>query len=72
MSFLSASCCDVHLITVMPAHSASEDARKRAYVAGIHVFRAAQHQRRGWDKPGHDDVATYIVHFSLDYISQLY
>jgi len=22
----------------MPAHSASEDARKRAYVAGIHVF----------------------------------
>jgi hypothetical protein len=30
------------------AHSASEDARKRAYVAGIHVFRAAQHQRRGW------------------------
>jgi hypothetical protein len=25
----------------MPAHSASEDARKRAGVAGIHVFRAA-------------------------------
>jgi hypothetical protein len=24
----------------MPAHSASEDARKRAYVAGIHVFFA--------------------------------
>jgi len=38
MSFPSASCCDVHPITVMPAHSASEDARKRAYVAGIYVF----------------------------------
>jgi len=24
----------------MPAHSASEDARERAYVAGIHVFPA--------------------------------
>jgi hypothetical protein len=25
---------------VMPAHSASEDARERAYVAGIHVLLA--------------------------------
>jgi hypothetical protein len=25
----------------MPAHSASEDARERAYVAGIHVFCSA-------------------------------
>jgi len=25
----------------MPAHSASEDARERAYVAGIHVFFAS-------------------------------
>ena len=25
----------------MPAHGASEDARKRAYVAGIHVFCAS-------------------------------
>ena len=29
-----------HLSSVMPAHSASEDARKRAYGAGIHVFCA--------------------------------
>jgi hypothetical protein len=34
----------------MPAHSASEDARKRAYGAGIHVFKAMQHQRRGWHR----------------------
>src|SRR4029077_19173782 len=30
------------LSSVMPAHSASGDARKRAYVAGIHVFRAPE------------------------------
>src|SRR5262245_8285876 len=33
---------------VMPAHSAFEDARKRAYVAGIHVFLAPFKARRGW------------------------
>ena len=31
---------------VMPAHRASKDARKRAYVAGIHVFCTLE-QRRG-------------------------
>src|SRR5262249_62155077 len=31
----------------MPTHSASEDARKRADVAGIHIFRAVR-TRRGW------------------------
>ena len=30
------------LSSVMPAHSALEDARKRAYVAGIHLFRAPE------------------------------
>src|SRR5262249_40769343 len=39
----------------MPAHSASEDARKRADVAGIHVFRAEKQDVDGRDKPGHDD-----------------
>jgi hypothetical protein len=38
----------------MPAHSASEDARKRAYVAGIHVFLASKEDVDGRDKPGHD------------------
>src|SRR5262245_3495248 len=39
----------------MPAHSASKDARERAYVAGIHDFKALQRQRRGWPgQAGHD------------------
>jgi hypothetical protein len=41
----------------MPAHSASEDARKRAYGAGIHVFLRLGFQIKdvdGRDKPGHD------------------
>jgi hypothetical protein len=38
----------------MPAHSASEDARERAYVAGIHVFYASSEDVDGRDKPGHD------------------
>jgi len=37
----------------MPAHSASEDARERAYVAGIHVFFASSEDVDG-DKPGHN------------------
>jgi len=38
----------------MPAHSASEDARERAYGAGIHVFWASSEDVDGRDKPGHD------------------
>jgi hypothetical protein len=39
----------------MPAHSASEDARERAYVAGIHVLLScAPKDVDGRDKPGHD------------------
>jgi len=39
----------------MPAHSASEDARERAYVAGIHVlFYSKIKDVDGRDKPGHD------------------
>jgi hypothetical protein len=38
----------------MPAHSASEDARERAYGAGIHVFSASSEDMDGRDKPGHD------------------
>jgi hypothetical protein len=38
----------------MPAHSASEDARKRAYVAGIYVFLKQDQDVDGRDKPGHD------------------
>jgi hypothetical protein len=38
----------------MPAHSASEDARKRAYGAGIHVFCCPNQDVDGRDKPGHD------------------
>jgi len=41
-------------LVVMPAHSASEDARERAYGAGIHVFSAANEDVDGRDKPGHD------------------
>src|SRR5690242_18694350 len=43
--------------SVMPAHSASEDARERAYVAGIHVFCAASEDVDGRDKPGHDAIS---------------
>jgi hypothetical protein len=42
-SFLALECVPIRVIalsSVMPAHSASEDARERAYVAGIHVFCA--------------------------------
>jgi hypothetical protein len=45
---------------VMPAHSASEDARERAYVAGIHVFCASNEDVDGRDKPGHDPVCASI------------
>jgi hypothetical protein len=38
----------------MPAHSASEDARKRAYGAGIHVFLPQKKTWNGRDKPGHE------------------
>jgi hypothetical protein len=40
----------------MPAHSASKDARERAFVAGIHVLVASQRVEDvdGRDKPGHD------------------
>jgi len=36
----------------MPAHSASEDARERAYDAGIHVFLHFGPQRRGCPAQG--------------------
>jgi hypothetical protein len=46
----------------MPAHSASQDARKRACVAGIHVFvgfiKKDMDGRDKPDKPGHDAVGT--------------
>jgi hypothetical protein len=42
------------LSSVMPAHIASEDARERAYGAGIHVFRASSEDVDGRAKPGHD------------------
>jgi hypothetical protein len=42
-------------LVVMPAHSASEDARERAYGAGIHVlFCNTIKDVDGRDKPGHD------------------
>ena len=45
---------------VMPAHSASKDARGRAYVAGIHVFLATTKKGvDGRDKPGHDDAVSH-------------
>jgi hypothetical protein len=40
----------------MPAHRASDDARERAYGAGIHVFLfgARKEDVDGRAKPGHD------------------
>src|SRR5205823_6358888 len=42
------------LSSVMPAHSASEDARERAYVAGIHVFSAGTRRHVRNKPPLHD------------------
>jgi hypothetical protein len=38
----------------MPAHSASEDARERAYGAGIHVLLYSKKDVDAWHKAGHD------------------
>src|SRR5262245_11107394 len=54
------------LSAVIPAHSASKDARKRAYVAGIHAFLLicskqvvdARHKAHKAHKAGHDAVGT--------------
>jgi hypothetical protein len=35
----------------MPAHSASEDARERAYLAGIHVFYGSVLEVKTWMAP---------------------
>jgi hypothetical protein len=43
----------VSLFTVIVGHSASEDARKRAYDPAIHPFRQKMDARV---KPGHEEI----------------
>ena len=43
----------------MPAHSASEDARERAYVAGIHVFCSASEDVDGTGNSGLPELRTF-------------
>jgi hypothetical protein len=54
----------------MPGHSASEDARERAYDPGIHRKEKEKFLRSGWIgprvklgevKPGNDDIASVAV-----------
>jgi hypothetical protein len=49
------------LAAVMPAHSASKDARKRAYVAGIHaLFEARKEDVDARHEAGHDECGTVL------------
>src|SRR6476619_6592869 len=67
-SGLPTACLDQGIIlsSVMPAHSASEDARERAYGAGIHVFWASSEDVDGRDKPGHDASFWFDVNARLN------
>jgi len=49
------------LSVVMPGHSASKDARKRAYVPAIHVlFEAWKEDVDARHKAGHDECGTLL------------